>query len=415
MTSSKTRRRVHAGTALSLAVAAAISAAPAWAEPVQPGTDPGQSGPEQGGTTPSSPEQPGTTTPPSPAPPSNYNPGPGLVPSPPQGQWTPSQPETTSPPEIYSPVPVAPIHTPRATPPVKRIAPPPDHIRVGNFTMPVKDLPDLPMKNRERDKTVVSVNEWAAYTESEITRFLISIGVPEDKASRQAAAAMIGIAAGGGIGFAAGFTATAILVGPVAIPVATGIGCGVGMSMGGLPQTTLAGCGIGLASGVGVTLAAATAVGTATGASGAVLGGILAWALGALTAAWLTRVLGGGTLAPLLAATWCLFHPYALAAGRSAQPDVPMVALLLLGAACLARGRDDPDARWTWRAAAALGTAVLVNKQVLVVLSYLYSDLLPPNLQLDLGKVLGSVKDEFADSPVEQAKGKKKKKGKKRR
>ncbi len=60
-------------------------------------------------------------------------------------------------------------------------------------------------------------------------------------------------------------------------------------------------------------------------------------------------------------------------------------------------------------------TAVLVNKQVLVVLSYLYSDLLPPNLQLDLGKVLGSVKDEFADSPVEQAKGKKKKKGKKRR
>lgn len=58
---------------------------------------------------------------------------------------------------------------------------------------------------------------------------------------------------------------------------------------------------------------------------------------------------------------------------------------------------------------------MLVNKQVLVVLSYLYSDLLPPNLQLDLGKVLGSVKDEFADSPVEQAKGKKKKKGKKRR
>jgi hypothetical protein len=38
-----------------------------------------------------------------------------------------------------------------------------------------------------------------------------------------------------------------------------------------------------------------------------------------------------------------------------------MVALLLLGAACLARGRDDPDARWTWRAAAALGTAVLVK------------------------------------------------------
>ncbi len=87
----------------------------------------------------------------------------------------------------------------------------------------------------------------------------------------------------------------------------------------------------------------------------------LAWALGALAAAWLTRVLGGGALAPLLAAAWCLFHPYALAAGRSAQPDVPMVTLLLLGAACLARGRDDPDARWTWRAAGRPRTAVLVK------------------------------------------------------
>ena len=40
-------------------------------------------------------------------------------------------------------------------------------------------------------------------------------------------------------------------------------------------------------------------------------------------------------------------------------------------------------------------TAVFVNVAVLVVLSCLYSDLLPPpNLQLDLGKVLSSVKDE---------------------
>lgn len=59
-------------------------------------------------------------------------------------------------------------------------------------------------------------------------------------------------------------------------------------------------------------------------------------------------------------------------------------------------------------------TAVLVNKQVLVVLSYLHSELLPPNLQLSLDKVLASVKDEFADSPVEQKKGKKKKSKKRR-
>ena len=53
-------------------------------------------------------------------------------------------------------------------------------------------------------------------------------------------------------------------------------------------------------------------------------------------------------------------------------------------------------------------TAVLVNKQVLVVLSYLYSDLLPPNMQLNLEQVLASVKDEFAESPIEQRRAKRK-------
>lgn len=87
----------------------------------------------------------------------------------------------------------------------------------------------------------------------------------------------------------------------------------------------------------------------------------LVWVSGALAAAALTRALGGGALAPLLAATWCLFHPYALAAGRSAQPDVPMVALLLLGALSIARALEDPTPRWDRRAALAFGAAALVK------------------------------------------------------
>lgn len=282
-TSTLTRKHVRAGTALSLAVAAAIGAGPAWAAPVQPGTGPGQSGPEQGGTAPSSPQQPGTapSVPETPAP--TYNPGPGLIPSPPQGDWAPNQPapETAYPQVSYNPIPTGPIHAPRPTAPVQRKAPPPDHVRVGNFVMPVKDLPNLPVKNSDRDKAVVSINEWSAYAEAEIARGLISIGVPEDEATRQAAAAMIGIAAGGGIGFAVGFTATALLVGPIAIPIATGIGCGVGMSMGASPVSIAAGCGIGFAAGTGITLAAATAAGAGTGLAGAVGGGIVAWLLGA--------------------------------------------------------------------------------------------------------------------------------------
>lgn len=240
----------------------------------QGGVTPAEPAPEQGGVSPA-PEAPAPAPAPAPS-------GPGLVPGPPPGPVDPV-PVAPTPPSYddgYNPMPSGPLHTPRPTAPVKRKVAPPDHIRVGNFMMPVKDLPPLPMKNSDRDKAIVSVNDWSSYTEAEITRFLISVGVPEDEASRQAAAAMIGVVGGGGIGFMAGFTATAIVVGPVAIPVATGIGCAIG-SIGGNPVSLLGGCGIGLASGAAVTVAAATGVGAATGTAGAVTGGILGWLLGA--------------------------------------------------------------------------------------------------------------------------------------
>lgn len=289
--STTTKRR--AGSAVAVAVSMSLTlGATAHATPEQGGTAPSgpaeqggtaPSGPsEQGGTAPSGPSEQGGTTPTAPPAPPAYNPGPGLVPGPPAGTYDTAPTTPTYPQTSYNPVPQGNLHAPRPTPPVKRIAPPPDHIRIGNAVMAVKDLPNLPVKKKDRDKAIVSINEWAAYGEAEIARGLISIGVPEDEASRQAAATIIGVAAGGGIGFAVGFTGTAIITGPVIIPVAAGIGCGVGAVVGaGNPLLTLNGCGGGALVGAGVTVALATGVGALTALAGAVGGGALAWALGA--------------------------------------------------------------------------------------------------------------------------------------
>lgn len=85
------------------------------------------------------------------------------------------------------------------------------------------------------------------------------------------------------------------------------------------------------------------------------------WSLGALALAGLAQALGGGPLAALTAAGWMLFHPYAIAAGRSVQPDGPMVTLLLVGAWQLARHRDDGDHRAWRRGICALSAAALVK------------------------------------------------------
>lgn len=260
----------------------------ASAVPEQGGVAP--SVPEQGGVSPTAPvpEQGGTAPEPTPPPaPPAYDPGPGLIPSPPQGQWQPAPAVPETYPQQYNPAPPAPLHAPRPAPPVKRIQPAPDTLRIGNA---VFDIEDLPAEVQANPRAIVSANEWAAYAEAEIARGMISIGIPEDEATRRAAAAVIGVAAGGGAGFAVGFTATALLVGPVLIPVATLVGAGIGAAVGTgtplvPPMNTLAGAGIGagigLAGSAAATVAAATAVGVATGVVGAAVGGLLAYALGA--------------------------------------------------------------------------------------------------------------------------------------
>lgn len=87
----------------------------------------------------------------------------------------------------------------------------------------------------------------------------------------------------------------------------------------------------------------------------------LLWCTGAVVLGLLVRALGGGEAASLLAAGWMLFHPYAIAAGRSVQPDGPMVALLVAGAYALVRWLDGREPRWMRAAALLLGAAVFVK------------------------------------------------------
>ena len=69
------------------------------------------------------------------------------------------------------------------------------------------------------DRQRVSINEWSAYGEAKIAQGLISVGVPEDEASRQAAATIIGVALGGTAGAAAaGIPAAVVGGGAVAAP-----------------------------------------------------------------------------------------------------------------------------------------------------------------------------------------------------
>jgi hypothetical protein len=285
--------------ALAASIAAGIGAGAAQAVPEQGGTSPSDTAPQQGGTSPTpspgSPEQGGTTPTPEPEVAPIYSPGPGSIPGPPQE--APYQPYVepgsyTAPSydNAYNPVPNRPLSAPKPTAPVRPIAPPPEKIRVGNF---VTDIP-----KGMSDKDVNSVNAWSAYGEAKIAQGLISVGVPADEASRQAASTIIGVMTGG--------TAGAVTLGiPAAVLGAAGgavIGTGVGAIAGAVyngatfiwlgPGTPQWGAmvGLGAAAGAGIGLAAGGAIGAVgVGAAGAALGaaiggtagGALAYALGA--------------------------------------------------------------------------------------------------------------------------------------
>ncbi|MXP21376.1 hypothetical protein GIY30_08425 [Gordonia sp. HNM0687] len=274
--------------ALAASIATGFAAGMANAVPHQGGTSPSDTAPQQGGTTPDAqavPQQGGTTPTPDVAP---VNvPGPGVIPAPPQeAPYQPYvEPSTYTAPtyeDAYNPVPQGPLTAPKPVAPVRPIAPPPEKIRVGNY------ITDIPEGMSERD--VNSINAWAAYGEAKIAQGLISIGVPEDEATRQAASTIIGVALGGTAGAAAGAVPGAVIGAPIGLAAGTVIGAvynGVAFAWTGPTTPQWWGfVGLGAAAGAGIGLAAGAAGGAALGAAtGAVIGGTaggaLAYALGA--------------------------------------------------------------------------------------------------------------------------------------
>lgn len=277
-----TSHRMIAAAVVAGTLATGFAAGPALAEPEQGGT--GQSTPEQGGTTstPQAPEQGGTSTP---APtPRVTEPGPGFIPSPPQeAPYQPYvAPQTYSEPTYerpYTPTPPQAFTAPKPTRPVAPIAPPPEMMRVGNYVVPVEDVKkQVPGITQAQ---INSINEWSAYGEAKIAQGLISVGVPEDEASRQAAATIIGVMGGGTAGALVLGVPAAVVGGLGGAAIGAGIGFGVGSFPAPGPQTPGAvaiGAGIGAAAGAAALGIPAAVVG---GVAGGTVGGLLAHALGA--------------------------------------------------------------------------------------------------------------------------------------
>ncbi|MFW0786286.1 hypothetical protein AAFP35_17420 [Gordonia sp. CPCC 206044] len=285
--------------ALVASIATGMGAGLAHAAPEQGGTSPSDTAPQQGGTTPTpspgTPEQGGTTPTPEAAP---VNvPGPGTLPAPPQeapyqsyvepSNYTAPTYETN-----YQPLTQQPLSTPKPTAPVRPIAPPPDKIRVGNY---VTDIPQ-----GMSDKNVNSINAWSAYGEAKIAQNLISVGVPADEASRQAASTIIGVMAGGTAGAAAlGIPAAAVGAvagGVIGVPVGAVAGAiynavvfGPAVAATGGPVSPIV--GLGALGGAGIGLAAGAAIGAVgLGAAGATVGAVLGGAAGGA----LANALGAG-------------------------------------------------------------------------------------------------------------------------
>lgn len=195
-------------------------------------------------------------------------PGPGGLPAAPTApptEWTAVPPSYHG---GYDPTPRV-IHAPDpAAPRVKRIAPAPQTLRIGNFERPNKDIPDFPNKAAYIDWA----NGWAAYAEQQIANTLISMGMAEeDEASRQAAAIVMGAAGAGAIGGAVAFTATTVTVGLFSVS----IGAYAGGLTGG-PTGALGGAAIG----AGVAVGAGAAAGLGTAVVAGLIGGVAGWALG---------------------------------------------------------------------------------------------------------------------------------------
>ncbi|GAB32934.1 hypothetical protein, partial [Gordonia otitidis] len=291
-------------TALSVAVAAAITVPGSALADLTPGNptpgNPGTGGnPTPGNPTPGAPV-PAPEPVPAPAPAPQYTPqpnydGPTSIPAPPPVQSVPYTPPTYSSP--YTPVlPFVQAPPPRAyVAPQPVVKPPPNTVRIGNLAIPRNQVPLA-------DGDVRSVNRWSAYTEAQIATGLVAAGVPRDEATRRAAATVVGVGLGGAIGAGVVGIPATILAEVFFLPIGTVVGATVG-GLAAVPIATalapflgpmglvspVVSVPIGIAAGAGLGAAGGTAAGVGVGlaaaaagvAIGGTIGGVAAYLLGA--------------------------------------------------------------------------------------------------------------------------------------
>lgn len=233
-------------------------------------TPPSSQGPSQGGVSPdnTAPSQGGVT--PEVVPPSR---APSILPpvtfdSPPVYD----DPGVTTAPVVYSapytPNPLVVFQAPtRKAPPRQAVLPRPGKLKFGETVIAQPDwLADADARR---------INEYAEKVNIDVAKFLIERGVPEDEATRQAAATTLGVAIGG-VGGALAVGIPAAVIGTAGGALA---GAGIGAIIGSFvpPQPLNIGTGalIGLGSG-------AAAGGLGLGAAGAAVGGITGGVIGGL-------------------------------------------------------------------------------------------------------------------------------------
>ena len=241
-------------------VAAAADTGPLALPPGPIATQPGVTGPAQ--------SQPGTGTPAPPPPPAAAAPASYSPPQPREVRNGPS-PRPAPSQDPVPPVQLEDLHLPEPVEQVAPIAPPPDEIRIGQFSAP--SPPWVPDEVRD------TINNTAAGAEAQAATALDSIGIPPGRSDRVGGATLAGAGIGGAIG-------AAIAAAPAAA---------AGAVVGGLVGGTVGGIA-GAAVGTVVTLpvvgtitsgVAGTAIGAAAGAAaGAAIAGAPAAVAGALVA-----------------------------------------------------------------------------------------------------------------------------------
>lgn len=270
----RTTTRAGANTravTVGLAAVAALALAPAIAHadppsgnptPGSPGASPGGTGGGTGGN-----PTPGVPAPEASPPPPVYAPveqGPGVIPDPPDNGWREEPNYSPAP-----PAPIGPISLPQPTAPVKKIKPPPGVVRIGTY----QTVKPTWMTKAEMN----SVNRWAAWSEAEIARAWISVGVSPERADLVAASTIAGVAAGAPIG-ALTLGVPAAVVGAIGGAV---IGAGIGAAVGtvtppaGLNVLPFTGIGAGIGAGVG-----AAVFGIPAAALGGLIGGLVGGGIG---------------------------------------------------------------------------------------------------------------------------------------